>query len=50
MIPPLVRRCPDCGHLGWSRRFTVVEDGAPRRVACPDCGHEFAVADSPWLQ
>ncbi|MBX0322371.1 hypothetical protein EGH21_04920 [Halomicroarcula sp. F13] len=50
MIPPLVRRCPDCGHLSWSRRFAVVStaDG-PQLVECPSCGHRFETVDGPRL-
>jgi transcription elongation factor Elf1 len=48
MLPPLVRRCPDCGHIGWSRRFTVVER-SPQVVACPSCGHRFETIDNPLL-
>ncbi|MFC6974178.1 hypothetical protein ACFQL1_05030 [Halomicroarcula sp. GCM10025709] len=46
MIPPLVRRCPNCGHVGWSRRFAVVEQ-SPQVVACPACDHRFETVDNP---
>jgi DNA-directed RNA polymerase subunit RPC12/RpoP len=46
MLPPLVRRCPDCGYLGLRFRFAAVEDD---RVECPVCGHRFAVVDDPSL-
>ncbi|WP_254838933.1 hypothetical protein [Natronomonas marina] len=49
MIPPLVRRCPDCGYRGWSRRFAVVTVDGTRRVECPSCGHRFEPLDHPWL-
>jgi len=47
MLPPLVRRCPDCGHLGLSVRFAAVDDG--RLVECPSCGHRFEPVENPWL-
>ncbi|MDQ2073248.1 hypothetical protein ACODNH_07430 [Haloarcula sp. NS06] len=52
MIPPLVRRCPECRHVTWSRRFTAVDDGegGSRLVECPACGHRFSTVDAPWLQ
>jgi DNA-directed RNA polymerase subunit RPC12/RpoP len=49
MIPPLFRRCPDCGHRDLSRRFRVVEDTTGRRAECPSCGHRFTVVDDPKL-
>ncbi|MFC7027764.1 hypothetical protein ACFQJ5_09520 [Halomicroarcula sp. GCM10025324] len=49
MIPPLVRRCPNCGHRTWSSRFGVVPDVRPRQVECPACGHRFRVLDDPRL-
>ena len=47
MLPPLVRRCPDCGHLTLSVRFTRVEGGD--RVECPVCGYRFEPVENPWL-
>jgi rRNA maturation protein Nop10 len=47
MMPPLVRRCPDCGHATLSFRFTWVEGGD--RLECPACDHRFEPADRPWL-
>jgi transcription elongation factor Elf1 len=51
MIPPLVRRCPECGHTDWGGRFRVV-DGVESRsaVACPSCGHRFETVDGPLLE
>ncbi|MEZ3167494.1 hypothetical protein ABNG02_09175 [Halorubrum ejinorense] len=50
MMPPIVRRCPECGTRGWSRRFAVVggEDGR-RSVECPSCGHRFEPIDNSLL-
>jgi DNA-directed RNA polymerase subunit RPC12/RpoP len=47
MMPPLLRRCPDCGFVGPSRRFVRA---APDVVACPVCGFRFETLDRPWLQ
>jgi len=49
MIPPLVRRCPECGHTDWTHRFAVVAGEGPYRVACPSCGYEFEPLDRPTL-
>ncbi|WP_192918428.1 hypothetical protein [Salinigranum salinum] len=46
MMPPLLRRCPECGHVGLARRFSGV-DG--EYVACPVCGFRFEPVDKPWL-
>ncbi|ELZ22797.1 hypothetical protein C475_16886 [Halosimplex carlsbadense 2-9-1] len=48
MIPPLLRRCPDCGKTGLSRSFETVETGG-RIVECPRCGHRFEPIDRPTL-
>jgi DNA-directed RNA polymerase subunit RPC12/RpoP len=50
MIPPLVRRCPDCGLVGLSRNFATVDDGGRRLVECPRCGHRFRTVDSAVLK
>lgn len=51
MMPALIYRCPDCGHTGLSRRFTVVGDDDGRtRVECPACHHRFERIDDPWLK
>jgi DNA-directed RNA polymerase subunit RPC12/RpoP len=50
MIPPLVRRCPNCGHVGRTRRFAVDDDDGRRLVRCPDCGHRFEPIENPWLK
>jgi DNA-directed RNA polymerase subunit RPC12/RpoP len=47
MMPPFIRRCPECGHVGLRRRFDLTDD--PRRVECPACGHRFEPIESPWL-
>lgn len=47
MMPPFVRRCPDCGHLALTLRFDTVEGGD--RVECPACSHRFEPVDRPWL-
>jgi uncharacterized protein (DUF983 family) len=47
MMPPLVRRCPDCGNGSLSLRFASVKGGD--RVECPACGHRFEPLDRPWL-
>ncbi|WP_436928093.1 hypothetical protein [Halosimplex amylolyticum] len=49
MIPPFVRRCPDCGHWGLSRSFATVHDDGRRLVECPRCAHRFRTVDSPVL-
>jgi endogenous inhibitor of DNA gyrase (YacG/DUF329 family) len=49
MIPPFVRRCPDCGKLGLSRSFETVEVGGRRLVECPRCGNRFRTVDRPAL-
>lgn len=46
MLPPLFRRCPDCGHLAWSSRFEGVDED---RVECPACGHRFETFWDPRL-
>lgn len=46
MLPPLVRRCPDCGHLAWSSRFEGVDED---RVERPACGHRFETVWDPRL-
>lgn len=48
MMPPFIRRCPECGHVSLSRRFESVDDD-PNRVECPACGHRFEPTESPWL-
>jgi DNA-directed RNA polymerase subunit RPC12/RpoP len=50
MIPPLVRRCRECGYLGPGRRFAFVDDDGRQLVECPRCGHCFEPVDRPWLQ
>jgi uncharacterized Zn finger protein (UPF0148 family) len=47
VIPPFVRRCPDCGHVDFAVQFPAVDD---RTVRCPMCRHRFETADRPWLQ
>jgi ribosomal protein L32 len=50
MMPPIVRRCPECGHITWNRRFTaVVTDTGRQFVECPSCNHRFRPIDDPWL-
>jgi transposase len=50
MIPPLFRRCPDCGHVAPFGRFRVETAGDGRRlVECPVCGHRFRSTDDPLL-
>jgi predicted RNA-binding Zn-ribbon protein involved in translation (DUF1610 family) len=49
MIPPLVRRCPDCGYLGPSGRFAIREADGVRRVECPSCGCRIDPIDDPLL-
>ncbi|VTT88351.1 hypothetical protein DM2_1685 [Halorubrum sp. DM2] len=50
MMPPIVRRCPECGTTGWSRRFAVVaREGSRRLVECPACAHRFEPIDGPLL-
>lgn len=50
MMPPIIRRCPECGHINWSRRFTVVDTDAGRQlVECPSCNHQFSPIDDPRL-
>ncbi|WP_340602162.1 hypothetical protein [Halalkalicoccus tibetensis] len=49
MIPPLVRRCPDCGHLGFGPRFSAVETEEGRRLECPACSARFEPVDRPLL-
>lgn len=51
MIPPLVRRCPECGHTTWSGRFPVVAVVDERSlVECPSCSHRFGPVDNPMLK
>lgn len=47
MMPPLLRRCPDCGHVTLAGRFVPVDDS--RLVACPVCGFRFRTVDEPRL-
>lgn len=47
MMPPLLRRCPDCGFVGPSHRFARSD---LRVVTCPVCGFRFEPVDQPWLQ
>jgi len=49
MMPPLVRRCPECGHVGWSGEFDDVDRGTGGLVECPSCRHRFETVDRPWL-
>jgi len=49
MIPPLVRRCPECGRVSLSHRFTAVSDD-PSVVECPACHHRFEPIDNPRLK
>ncbi len=50
MIPPFIRRCPECGHVGLRRRFATVETGDGRRlVECPACHCRLDPIDNPWL-
>ncbi|MBX0296064.1 hypothetical protein [Haloarcula nitratireducens] len=50
MMPPFIRRCPDCGHVGWTRSFRVETDERGRRlVECPSCQHRFEPVDNPLL-
>jgi transcription elongation factor Elf1 len=46
---PLLRRCPQCGHVARSRRFTVADDDDRSLVECPRCGHRFEPIENPWL-
>lgn len=49
MLPPLLRRCPNCGYLGLALRFDAVEGEDPALVECPVCDHRFETLDRPWL-
>jgi DNA-directed RNA polymerase subunit RPC12/RpoP len=49
MLPPLVGRCPDCGHVNLRFRFEPVSGSGPRRIECPRCGHRFEPVDDPLL-
>jgi DNA-directed RNA polymerase subunit RPC12/RpoP len=49
MIPPFVRRCPDCGKLGLARSFETVETDGRRLAECPRCGHRFEPIDRPTV-
>jgi hypothetical protein len=48
MIPPIVRRCPACGHVAWSRRFAVIDGGGQYLVECPRYKHRFEPIEKPW--
>jgi transposase len=49
MIPPLSRRCPECGHMGSSEQFGVVPlEGGRRRLECPACECRFDPPDDGW--
>ncbi|WP_135827156.1 hypothetical protein [Halorussus ruber] len=37
-----IRRCPECGYVGPTRKFAE-EDGA--RYRCPRCGHAVEAPD-----
>jgi DNA-directed RNA polymerase subunit RPC12/RpoP len=51
VIPPLVRRCTECGHVTWGHRFaTATTDDGTEAVECPSCGHRFQPVDSPLLK
>lgn len=50
MIPPLIRRCPDCGHVSLSRRFRAITDDGQRLIECPACEHRIEPIDDPWLK
>ena len=50
MMPPLVRRCPACGHVALSPRFHGrITDEGEWSVECPACGQRFEPPDAPWL-
>jgi DNA-directed RNA polymerase subunit RPC12/RpoP len=49
MIPPLVRRCPACGHIGPSYQFRGHRANGGSVVTCPACRHRFEVVDDPRL-
>jgi DNA-directed RNA polymerase subunit RPC12/RpoP len=49
MIPPFLRRCPDCGKTGLARSFETVDTDGERLVECPRCGHRFEPVDRPTL-
>jgi len=49
MIPPIVRRCPECSHIGLGWRFASVECDDRQRVECPSCHHRFETVDNPLL-
>ncbi|MFC7133115.1 MULTISPECIES: hypothetical protein [Salinibaculum] len=49
MLPPVVRRCPACGHVGLTPRFPARLDGDEWTVECPACGHRFEPPDTPWV-
>lgn len=46
MIPPLIRICPECRHVGRTGRFEAEGD---RGLACPRCGHRFEGIERVWL-
>lgn len=49
MMPPLLRRCSECGHIGFGPRFPLEErDGAV--VVCPSCGAYVDDAPDPRLR
>ena len=49
MIPPLRRRCPQCGHRDWTVRFGAEYVDGSRVAVCPACGHRFETVEAPWL-
>ncbi|WP_324661939.1 hypothetical protein [Haloarcula sediminis] len=50
MMPPLRRRCPQCGHRDWTPRFEAVRVDGTHRIVCPACGHRFEPVEKPWLR
>jgi transposase len=50
MIPPIVRRCPRCGHLARAARFEFVTGATGRLVECPVCGHQYEPVENPMLE
>ncbi|WP_276302375.1 hypothetical protein [Halorussus lipolyticus] len=42
MIRLPIRRCPECGYLGPTRKFAEDE---PPRYRCPRCGHVVEAPD-----
>ena len=51
MIPPLVERCPHCGHVGPPRQYRPVADDTDggRIVECPACQQRFKLLANPRL-